>query len=130
MAAIIRAFQKGIQNGLSVDVIIKEYGLNISTATAYRYIDAHLIPAVKNIDLKRKTRYSPRSSSKPKIIPKNPDFLNGRRLTDFNDRMERDPSVNVWQMDTVIGKKGSEEKCLLTLLYTRTNLQLYFLLDS
>jgi len=52
MAAIIRAFQKGIQNGLSVDVIIKEYGLNISTATAYRYIDAHLIPAVKNIDLK------------------------------------------------------------------------------
>jgi hypothetical protein len=130
MAGIIKAFQEGTAKGLSVDVIIAVYHLSISVATAYRYIDDHLIPGVKNIDLKRKSRYSARDTGKAKIIPKNHDWLEGRKYTDYLDRISADPSINVWQMDTVIGKHGSEEKCILTLLYTRTNLQLYFLLDA
>ena len=130
MAGIIKAFQEGTAKGLSVDVIIAVYHLSISVATAYRYIDDHLIPGVKNIDLKRKSRYSARDTGKAKIVPKNHDWLEGRKYTDYLDRISADPNINVWQMDTVIGKHGSEEKCILTLLYTRTNLQLYFLLDA
>jgi hypothetical protein len=60
---------------MSVDVIIAVYHLSISVATAYRYIDDHLIPGVKNIDLKRKSRYSARDTGKAKIVPKNHDCL-------------------------------------------------------
>ena len=37
--------------------------------------------------------------------------------------------MNIWEMDTIIGKKGHEEKCVLSLLHRRSNLQLYFLLQ-
>lgn len=40
------------------------------------------------------------------------------------------PTANVWQMDTVEGVKGNNESVVLTLLYTKTNLQLYFKLKS
>jgi len=42
-------------------------------------------------------------------------------LTDlFNDRIaERDPSVDVMQMDTVIGKRDQRRNACLTLLYTQ-----------
>ena len=33
-------------------------------------------------------------------------------------------------MDTIIGKKESDEKCVLSLLHRRSNLQLYFLLRN
>lgn len=125
---ICKAIQKGVENHQCLDVIIHENNLPISVSTAYRYVAAHLIPGVNNIDLKRKCRYRTRDNSKPVIIPKNPDYLNGRRLADYNERLLNDPTVNVWQMDTVIGKKGGSEKCVLTLLYTKTNLQLYFLM--
>lgn len=129
MAHVCEVIQDGINKKQCLDVIIHENDLPISVATAYRYIDNHYIPDVKNIDLKRKSRYRTRDTSKPKIVPKNHDWLEGRRLTDYEERIMNDPCVNVWQMDTVIGKKGSNEKCVLTLLYTKTNLQLYFLMD-
>jgi hypothetical protein len=54
MAEIINAFQEDINQGFSVDVIIAVYHPNISIATAYRYISNHLIPGIKNIDLKER----------------------------------------------------------------------------
>ena len=80
------------------------------------------------IDLKRAVRYKTRT--KTKVTPINYDFLNGRRWEDFLDRMDNNEPFNLWEMDTVIGKKGADEKCVLSLLYRRTNLQLYFLLNS
>lgn len=130
MARITKAFQEGIKHGLSVDVIIEKYQLNISVSTAYRYINDLHIPNVKNIDLKRKVRYAPRKTSATRITPRNYDHLKGRRFSDFQQMMEDHPNCNVWQMDTIIGKQGKEEKCVLSLLYQKTNLQFYFLLES
>jgi IS30 family transposase len=130
MAIIYKAFQRNVSKGHSVTVIIAKNSLSISPSTAYRYISSHFIPGVLNMNLKRKIRYTPRSSSKPILLPKNHDWLNGRKFTDYQARIEDSPDINVWQMDTVIGHHGSDEKCILTLLYTKTNLQLYFLLNS
>lgn len=129
MAHISKVIKAGVDKKQCLDVIIHENNLPISVSTAYRYVDKHYIEDVKNIDLKRKSRYRTRDSSKPKTVPKNHDWLEGRRFSDYEERILNDPCVNVWQMDTVIGKHGSNEKCCLTLLYTKTNLQLYFVLD-
>lgn len=130
MKTVANEIKDGVERNLSLDVIIHSKALPISLSTGYRYVTKHYIPDVINFDLKRKSRYKQRESSKPKIVRKNCDYLEGRTLEDFQKRVLEDPASNVWQMDTVVGKKGSHEKAALSLLYTRTNLQLYFLLDS
>ena len=81
------------------------------------------------LNLKRAIKYKARNQ-KTKSTPLNYDYLEGRRWEDFLERIEQDSTLNIWEMDTVLGKNGSDEKCVLTLLYRKTNLQLYFLLDS
>ena len=98
-------------------------GLSIAPSTIYRYIDQNLF-SVKNIDLKRKVRYRPRATEKPKASPIEYDYLNGRTFEDFTAFLLEHPSINIWQMDTIEGKKGGS--AVLSLLFTKTNLQLYF----
>lgn len=114
---------KGVKQGLSIEVIIKTNNLKIAPSTVYRYIEENRF-SVKNIDLKRKVRYRPRITSKPKAKPLNYDYLKNRTFSDFQQFMMDHPCTNVWQMDTVEGKKGGS--AVLSLLYTKTNLQLYF----
>lgn len=117
-------------NGQSIDVLIHNNDLNISLATAYRYIDKCYIEDVRNIDLKRKVRYSKRISNNPSLASINYDYLKGRKYEDFLKRIANETSdINIWEMDTVIGKKEYDEKCILSLLHRRSNLQLYFLLN-
>lgn len=99
------AFEKGVKQNLSPDII--------------------------NVDLKRQLKYKTRSSNKHVVIPINYDWLEGRRYEDYLERIENeDVSINIWQMDTILDKQGDEEKCVLSLLHTRSNLQLYFLLKG
>ena len=119
-------FQKGKELGHSVDIIVNENHLPISTSTAYRYIKNRHIAGYINIDAKRAVRYKQRT---PKPTPLNYDWLEGRRYQDYLDFLEKYPDVNVWQMDTIIGKQGYDEKCVLSLFYPKSKLQLYFLLD-
>lgn len=130
MKEIIEVLKQGVKNGQSLDVIINTNHLPISTATAYRYIENRYIDGIRNIDLKRKVKYATRTKTTPKPIPMNYDFLAGRRLSDFTQLLtDNKYHSNVWEMDTVIGKR-TDEKCLLTLLYRPSNLQLIFLLKS
>lgn len=105
MKTIVDAFEKGIKQSLSPDII--------------------------NVDLKRQVKYKTRSSNKHVVIPINYDWREGRRYEDYLERIENeDVSINIWQMDTMLGKQSDEEKCVLSLLHTRSNLQLYFLLKE
>ncbi len=64
------------------------------------------------------------------LIPVDYDWLEGRRYSDFCEvLMELPASVNIWEMDTVMGKK-EDSKCVLSLLHRKTNLQFYFLLED
>lgn len=75
-------------------------------------------------------RYRQRYTSKPKAKPLVCEFLDKRHLTDYTEFLVHHPHANVWQMDTLIGKKGEDENAILSLLYTKTNLQLFFKLKS
>lgn len=130
MKDIISVLSDGIQKKQSIDTIIHTNQLPISTSTVYRYINGHYIDGISNIDLKRKVRYKPRESSKAVQTPIDYDYLNDRSYEDYVNILESlDLYANVWEMDTVIGKKGVDEKCVLTLLHQKSNLQLYFLLE-
>ena len=122
MKSIVETFQNNIPKKQSIDTIIHTNDLNISTSTAYRYIRDHQIPGIANIDLKRQVRYTQRSSSRHHPISIDYDFLAALETAG--------PDVNVWEMDTIIGKKESDEKCVLSLLHRRSNLQLYFFLRN
>ncbi|MEG2837963.1 MAG: hypothetical protein RR863_07830, partial [Erysipelotrichaceae bacterium] len=116
---------QGVRNGNSIGVIINKNSLDIAPSTVYRYIDQNRL-SIKNVDLKRKVRYRQRYTNKPKTKPLNYDYLNGRKFSDYGSFLIEHPSVNLWQMDTVEGIKGDKEAAVLTLHYTKTNLQLYF----
>lgn len=124
------AVSQGLAKGLSIEVIVNEYKLPISVSTVYRLIDEGRLPNVSNIDLKRKVRYKVK---KPKASSQRPDPSRkiGRTFKDYMDYLASQPSdLPLWQMDTVLGKIGKEEKCVLTLLHVQSNLQLYFLLQT
>lgn len=130
MRRIISVFEEGIPNGKAPDILIHENDLPISTSTTYRYIHQRNMGNVMAVDLKRSVRYRKQDRSKVKLTPIDYDYLNGRRYEDFCSILpELDPTVNIWEMDTVEGKKGTK-KCALSLLYRKTNLQLYFLLEE
>ena len=128
MAKLSKNVKKGVDMGHSLDVIAHENDIPASTTTLYRYVNSRYIAGVVRVDLKRAVKY--KTQNKVKVSPINYDHLNGRRYEDFLERMENNPPSHLWEMDTVIGKKGANEKCVLSLLHRATNLQLYFLLES
>lgn len=118
---------QGVRNGHSIGVIIATNSLNISPSTAYRYINDKVL-TVRNIDLKRKVRY--KVSKKPiKRKKKDSDCLKGRRFEDYVSFASEHLEANTWQLDTVIGKID-DNTCVLSLLYTKSNIQLFFKLNS
>ena len=126
---VSEVLEKGIKNNQSIDVIVHTNDIPISTSTAYRYIKKRHIAGVINLDLKRAVKYAPRSNNKVTQVPINYDFLEGRRYKDFEERVKEDALSNIWEMDTVLGPKGKDEKCALSLLHRKSNLQLYFLIN-
>ena len=118
---------EGIRKGHSIEVIINMNNLDISPSTLYRYIDCNLLD-IKNIDLKRKVRYKQRKRKKEKTLRKDYDYLKNRKFEDYISFVIENPTANVWQMDTIEGIKGGA--VVLSLLFTKTNLQLYFKLES
>ena len=118
---------QGVRNGHSISVIIAKNSLNIAPSTAYRYINDKVL-TTRNIDLKRKIRYK---VSKKAIKRKRKDYncLKGRKLEDYVAYINKHPFTNTWQLDTIIGKID-DKTCVLSLLYTKSNLQLFFKLNS
>lgn len=130
IAQIDKVVSEGVERGLSIEVIIENSCLPVSVSTVYRLIDNNELPHVNNLSLKRKVRYAPRSIKSRSKRP-DPARRSGRTYNDFMSFIANQPSeTHIWQMDTVIGKIGKTEKCVLTLLHTQSNLQLFFLLDE
>ena len=130
MKQVVEVFERGIPNGIAPDILIHTNDLNISTSTAYRYIHHRHMGAIMPIDLKRAVKYKKQDRSKPRVTPIDYDYLNNRRYEDFCDGLLIwNSSVNIWEMDTVLGPKGTK-KCALSLLHRKSNLQLYFLLNE
>ncbi|WP_405383180.1 IS30 family transposase [Phascolarctobacterium sp.] len=106
--------------------------LPISERTLYRYVDRCYF-SVRNIDLIRKVRYTPRklgSSEEPgykRTVDKS--YKTGRTYADFSDYVTIYTECRVCEMDTVMGKQG-EKKRLLTMLFRKNHILLIFLLPD
>jgi IS30 family transposase len=101
--------------------------LMVSGKTLYSYIAANLFEASAT-DLLRKVKMKPRRAKPgPKVERA---CRNGRDYRDFISFIEKCPDTEVVQTDTVIGKKGGGEKCLLTIHFPSSHFMLAFLRDA
>ena len=92
-----------------------------SKSTLYRYVSSGVL-SLRNIDLRGVVRYKPR---KKKQAPKDTTSRKGRTYLDFQGFVADNPSISIWEMDIVEGKKGG--KVFLTLFSRETKLMLIFL---
>jgi IS30 family transposase len=101
--------------------------LMVSDKTLYSYIAANLFEASVT-DLLRKVKMKPRRTKPGPKVERACRI--GRDYRDFLLLMEKFPDTGVVQMDTVIGKKGGGEKCLLTIHFPVSRFMLAFLRDA
>ena len=116
--------------GQTIDHILLSNDVGVSRSTLYRYIDKGIL-TVKNIDLKRRVRYTTNRKNKAKKHSDRPQraILKERKYLDFLSYISKRPKANIVEMDTVIGKKD-EDPCILTLILRKSNFMLGFLLDK
>ena len=113
----------GIIKGQSVYHIIKSVG---EEAVGY---SAKTFDGIGNLDLPRKVRYKKRKKSCQQNVKKDKACRIGRTYADYLAFRQENPDVVIVEMDTVEGKKGVEEKCLLTIHFTNCKLMLAFIRD-
>lgn len=121
-----------IKNGISPDIIVNQLNNNpempsISLTTFYRFINERAFSFI-NLDLKRKVRYKPRKKSQKLIILEQKDFKVGRYYENFLAEITDHPYLDVRELDTVEGTKGTS--AVMTLLQRKTNFMLIFKIAS
>lgn len=102
--------------------------LTMSKTTFYKYVDLRVI-GIDNLDLTKKVKYKQRKNNKDKKNKRNLALSIGRTYEDYIIRVEKEKTLNEWQLDTVIGK-NSDSKALLTFLFVKTNFMIIRLLDK
>lgn len=127
-ARLNELFTPLVLNGQSVSHIFANHSeeIEFSRRTIYNYIDKCIFD-VRNIDLPRKVRYKKRKA-KPSE-PAQYAYRQGRTYEDFKAFMESHPELDVVEMDTVKGRR-EKGKCLLTMIFTKYDLMLIFLIES
>ena len=116
------------EKGQTVDHILLSNELGISRSTLYRYIDDGLL-SIRNIDLKRRVRYSnKRSKSSKQENRTERASLRSRKYLDFLAYTKANPKASITEMDTVIGKRD-ESFAILTLILRKSNFMMGFFLE-
>lgn len=128
--AAIALISEGLARGQSPAHIIAANpgAIPFGVRSLYNYLGGAKAGDLTKLDLPRAVRYKPRSKSKApraSAIPR--EDLEGRRWSDFCalDQADRDNAV---EMDTVVGRSGKDEQCILTLFLRRIGFQFYILL--
>ena len=102
--------------------------LSMSKPTFYKYVDLQVI-MLTNLDLPKKVKYKKRKENNNKQYKKELALSIGRTYEDYVVRIEKAKKLNIWQLDTVIGK-NSDSKVLMTFLFVKTNYMVIRLLDK
>ena len=126
LAAIDAIVSPLIKQNISLEVILATHPeIKLSVTSLYSYINKGLL-SVKNIDLKRKTRYKKRLKKSIRQITYN--YLNHRYYEDFIECISSRSNLYIRELDTIEGRKGG--KAVMSLLNRTSNLQLFFLINS
>ena len=102
--------------------------LYFSKTTFYKYVNNGII-SLTNFDLPRKVKYKKRHKKKNKEYKKDMAIMINRTYEDYIIRIDKEPNLNIWQLDTVIGL-NDDSKCLMTFLFVETNFMIIRLLDK
>ena len=97
--------------------------LNVSSKTVYKYIHENLLD-VKPYQLQRMVRFKIRKKAGPAVKVDRSCHI-GRTYSDFKAFMEKNPDLNVVEMDSICGKQN-ERPVILSLLFRNCDLQLFF----
>lgn len=126
----------GLRRGLSPYQIILqnggEEGLGICEKTFYTYINSGIFDGINRLDL-RSRMYKPRKKNIERMYKKDKLCLNGRRYEDYLEHMASFPAgavPSVVEMDSVVGRAGADDYCLLTLHFTSCNFQLAYVREK
>lgn len=101
-----------------------------SIQSFYKYVHNGYFPSINDEMLARSFSYKPRQKKETeKTISKDNIIKKGRRITDFQEYVKRNPNCNIVEMDTVIGK-FEDKKCIMTLYFRNYKLMLMFLINK
>ena len=101
--------------------------LNFSKVSFYNYINAGVFE-FGPLDFPRIVKHKKRKNKKRRTRQER-EILIGRTYDNFIDYINRNPNLNIVEMDTVEGLK-SDSKCILTLFWRKSNFMLMFLLEN
>ena len=126
----------GLGRGLSPYQIISqnggEEGLGICEKTFYTYINSGVFNGINRLDMRAKM-YKPRRKNIERMYKKDKLCLNGRRYEDYLEHMASFPAgsaPSVVEMDSVAGRAGTDDYCLLTIHFTSCNFQLAYVREK
>ena len=101
-----------------------------SIQTFYKYVHKGYFPSINDEMLARSFSYKPRNKKEEiKTISKNNTVKKGRKISDFEKYINKNPNANIVEMDTVIGK-FEDKKCIMTLFFRESKLMLMFLIKK
>ena len=130
LSGVNRILSEGIKKGQPLAHIfaVHEQEIPITSRTAYIYINDGLLD-VRNIDLRRQTRYKKRRKKKSESGILNQKFRQGRTYIDFTKLMENRSEKDVFELDTVKGKRN-QKKVMLTIIFRRNSVMIVFLMPD
>lgn len=102
--------------------------LYFTKPTFYKYINIGVL-SLSNLDLPKKVKYKKRKHNKSNENKRKLAILKGRKYEDYLSFVSKHPKMNICQMDTVEGNKGSR-KVLLTIIDVETHFMFIRLLNQ
>lgn len=125
----IRIIAEGLKKGQSpAHIIATNDGIPFSASTFYRLVDGGKAENIIKLNLPRAVRYRPRkksSNGERSNIPR--EVLKGRTYDDFKN-LDEALKESAVEMDTVVGRLGTDKQAILTLHFLRFHFQLFILL--
>ena len=119
-----------IKKGQSINHIFASHAdeIGVSEKTLYTYINDNVF-LIRNMDLPKKVKYKARRKKTSVLTRIEYKFRRGRTLEDFQTFTQVNPDLQIVEMDTVKGARGSG-KVLLTFIFRESNFMLIFLLKD
>lgn len=114
-----------VKSGQHVYQAIHSNGLTVSKSTVYRHIKQGYY-TISMLDLPRAVKFKPRKSHASDYVPKG--MKANRSYQDFVDYLSDNPTTNIVEMDTVIGRPGG--KVIMTFQFVNVDFMFGILLES
>ena len=114
-----------VKAGQHIYHVIQANALSVSKSTVYRHIECGYY-TISKIDLPRAVKFKQRKEHKGEYVPKGVKI--GRSFEDFLLFVEENPSTNLVEMDTVIGRVGG--KVIMTFQFVNVDFMFGLLLDN